>query len=203
VENLGGERRIVCLLRSAERGAVEAQRERKCVLDRVGRLDQVLDRVFEVVALVDHVGEAGHRAAAVLEQLEHHEVELERANRARGEVVVSVLRVVEVESTEAAGHREARDHLLDVRVREVVAEIDETAGVRPCRLREQKGRAPVRNDRGVERRFVGLVLGEEQPAVRKCVVDPAEAVRDPVELTAEVRLAGVIGAIGKPDTERG
>ena len=105
------------------------------MLDRVGRLDEVLDRILEVVALVDHVGERRHRPAAVLEQLEHHEEELVGADRADGEVVVAVLRVVEVEAAEPAGHRESRDDLLDVRVREVVAEVDEAAapaGRRAC-----------------------------------------------------------------------
>ena len=55
-------RRVVGVLRVGELVAVDAQRLGERDLDRVGGLDQVLERVLEVVALVDHVGEVGHRA---------------------------------------------------------------------------------------------------------------------------------------------
>ena len=86
---------------------------------------------------------------------------------------------------------------------QVVAEVDEAAGPRPGRLREQQRRAPVGDDGRVERGLVGLVLGEELPAVGERVVDLAQAVGDAVELAPEVRLAGMVRAVGEPDGERG
>ena len=64
-------------------------------------------------------------------------------DRADGEVVVAVLRVVEVEAAEPADHRQAAHDLLDVRVRQVVAEVDEALRALTRRLREQQRRAPV------------------------------------------------------------
>jgi hypothetical protein len=47
------------------------------MLDGVGGLDEVLERVLQIVALVDHVRDVRHRSAAGIEQLQHDEEELE------------------------------------------------------------------------------------------------------------------------------
>ena len=86
---------------------------------------------------------------------------------------------------------------------QVVAEIDEAAGPRPGRLREEQRRAPVGVDGRVERRLVRLVLGEQLPSVGERVVDLAQAVGDALELAPEVRLAGMVRAVGEPDGECG
>ncbi len=147
---------------------------------------------------IEHVGDVRHPAAAVLEQLDDDEEELVRVDRADGEVVVAVLGVVEVEATEPADHRQPADDLLDVRVREVVAEVDETRRPLPRVLGEQQRRPPVGVDRRVERRLVGLVLGEHPPAVGQGVVDLPQAVGDPLELPAEVGLPGMVHPVGEP-----
>ena len=127
----------------------------------------------------------GHRPAAVLEQLEHDQEELVRPDRPDGEVVVAVLGVVEVEPAEAADHREPRHDLLDVRVRQVVAEVDEAlAPARPAACASSSDEPQSAFDGRVERGLVRLVLGEEQPAVGQRVVDPAQAVGDALELAA-------------------
>ena len=62
VQHLGRPGRIVRLLGLGQVGAVDAQCLGQGHLEGVGGLDQVLERVLEVVALVDHVG--GRRASA-------------------------------------------------------------------------------------------------------------------------------------------
>ena len=132
MEHLGGERGVVGVLRLGERVAVDEQRLRDGELHLVGRLDEVFERVLEVVRRVDHVAQGGHRAAAVRRRAQDDEEELVRVDRPDGEVVVAVLRVVEVEAAESAGHRQAAHDLLDVRVRQVVAEVDEALGASPA-----------------------------------------------------------------------
>ena len=107
-------------------------------LDLVGRLDEVLDRVLQVVRRVDHVAHLGHYAVAVFEELEHDEEELVRLDGSDGEVVVAVLRVVEVEAAEPTDHGEAAHDLLDVGAGKVVSEVDEALGVVARGLREQE-----------------------------------------------------------------
>ena len=61
LQHLGGERRVVGVLRVAQRGAVDEQRLGDGDLDLVGGLDQVLERILEVVRRVDHVATSGIR----------------------------------------------------------------------------------------------------------------------------------------------
>ena len=194
---------IVGLLRLGQLGAVDAQRLRQRDLDGVGGLDQVLERVLEVVALVDHVGE--RRASA-----------RRRPRAARTTIRNSWNGVIEPTVRSSSpyfeslkwnppsrpDHREARHDLLDVGVRQVMAEVDEALGPVAGALREQQRRAPVVVHRRVERRLVGLVLGVQLPVVGQVGVDLAQPFEHPLELAAEAGLPGVVHAVGQPHGQR-
>src|SRR4051794_30357977 len=132
VEVLRGHRRVTRLLARVERVAIDEQRLRDRELDLVGRLGEVLERVLQVVGRVDHVADLRHPAVADVDELEAHQEELVRVDRTDREVVVAVLRVVEVEAAQAPRHRQATDHLLHVGAREVVPQVDQAfrAGTR-------------------------------------------------------------------------
>src|SRR5215207_8601762 len=169
-----------------------------------GARHQGLDRVGHVVRLVEHVG---RRELLDLRQLGVHQLvedeeELEGLDRARVEVVVAVLRVVEVEAGELAELDEARDDHLDVDVRRVVAEVYEAERLRPQLERAVVARAPVVDDRRVEGRLVELVLDEEPPVRRQGGVDVAHALKVQLKHAAEVLLAGEVPAVADPDRVR-
>src|ERR671919_3160049 len=103
------------------------------------------------------------------------------------EVVIAILRVVEMESAEAAHHRQATDDLFDVRVREMVPEVDEAGRTLARRLRQKERGPPILVDRRVERWLVRLVLRVQVPSFGEVIVDPREPVGDPFELGAETR----------------
>ena len=73
---------------------------------------------------------------------------------------------------------EARDDLLDVRVRHVMPEIDERERARPQLARAVIARAPVAEHRRIERRLVGFVLEKQAPAGRQLLVDGRAGCRD-------------------------
>ncbi len=83
--------------------------------------------------LVEHVSGVELRRAALrgVDEFVEDEVEAERVDGAGVEIVVAVFGIVEVEAGELAGADQARDDLLDIDVRRVVAEIDETARLGP------------------------------------------------------------------------
>ncbi len=153
------------------------------------------------MALVDHQRELRQLAAPGGKQLAEDQEELERLDRARRQVVVAVARVVEVEAAEPPRHGQPAHDLLDVRVREVVAQVDEAGAAWAGGLRQQQRAAPVGVDRGVEGRLVRLVLGEHAPVVRQVVVHRAQGARGALELRAVVGLARVAGAVGQPDRD--
>ena len=148
-----------------ERFVIDETCLRVCLLKLVDRLEQRLDWILEIVALVDHVG--GVEASELLPRREYQLVKDQeedvRLDRARGEVVVAVLGVVEVEATQLANAKQPRDDELDVRVRQVMPEIDETLRTFAERLCEHERRAPVLHDGGIKGRLVWLVLGEQAP----------------------------------------
>ena len=71
-----------------------------------------------------------------------------------------LLGIVEMEAGEPADADQARDDLLDVDVRRVVAEIDQAERLRSERLRRHQTRTPIGDDGGVESRLVKLVFEE-------------------------------------------
>ena len=130
---------------------------------------QALDRVGDVVRLVEHVRRVEVLGAAVLgiDQLVEDQEQPEGVDRAGIEVVVAVLRVVEVEAAELAELDQPGDDHLDVDVRRVVAEVDQAVGLGAELRGDQVVGAPVLHHGRVERRLVHLVLGEEAPVVRQ------------------------------------
>jgi hypothetical protein len=79
------------------------------------------------VRLIEHVGRVEARRAVELgvDQLVEDQEQLEGLDRARVEVVVAVLAVVEVETGQLAELDQPRHDHLDVDVRRVVAEVHE------------------------------------------------------------------------------
>ena len=73
---------------------------------------------------VRRLGELG------LDQFVEHQEQAERLDRAGVEIVVAVLRIVEMETAEALRMHQARDDHLDVHVRRVVTEVDEAESLR-------------------------------------------------------------------------
>jgi hypothetical protein len=157
------------------------------------------------VRLVEHIRGIEPRDGRIqrrIDQLVENQEQLERFDRPRVEVVVAVLAVVEVEPAELSELDQPRDDLFDVDVRRVVAEIDERERAIAERLRAGIARAPVVDDRRVERRLVQLVL-EEQPATpRQRLVDRPTALQIPVERAARVHLSREVAAVADPDRVR-
>ena len=121
-------RDVVGLLAVGEHVAAHQQRPGVRPLKVVHGLQQGLDGVLDVVALVDHVRRVeGAARRGGLEggvyQLAEHQEQLVRLDRARRQVVIAVLGVVEVEAAELAGRHESRDNQLDVRIGQVVAQV--------------------------------------------------------------------------------
>ena len=63
---------------------------------------------------------------------------------------------------EAADANQARDDLLDVDVRRVMAEIDEAMRLGPERLRRHQARSPIGDHGRIERRLVELVFEKQR-----------------------------------------
>src|SRR5215213_245635 len=162
-----GHDHVARLLMCYELVVIDQTRLRVRLLELIDRLEQRLDRILEIVALVDHVRriETGKPLALGLHELVEDQEQRIGLDRSRREIVVPVHRVVEVEATQLSRAEQARDDELDVRARQMVPEIDETLRTLAERLREQQRRAPVLNDSRVERRLVRLVLGEQPPIV--------------------------------------
>src|SRR5215204_98694 len=168
-----GHHHVARRLMRGELVVVDQTRLRVRLLELIDGLKQRLDWILEVVALVDHVRRIEAREPFALgeHQLVEDQEERIRSDRSRREIVVAVHRVVEVKATELPCTEQARDDELDVRARQMMSEIDETLRTVAERLREQQRRTPVLYHRGVERRLVRLVLGEQSPVVRCRSVD--------------------------------
>ena len=173
LQRLARHQRVVLLLVVGERDAIDEMRLHVGALDLHRRDHQALDRIGDVVRLVDHVGRIEVRRVRKLRvhQLVEDEEELVGIDGAGIEVVVAVFRIVEVEAAEFLELDQPRDDHLDVGVRRVVAEVDQA--IRPAaeRVGDQVVGAPVLHDGRIEGRLVELVLGEEPPVDRQRLVD--------------------------------
>ena len=187
-----------------QRLAVDDQRLRIRALQLDGARHEAFDRIGDVVRLVEHVGRPEVRRLGELgfHELVEHEEQAERLDGARVEIVVAVLRIVEMEAAEPLRMHQARDDHFDVHVRRVVAEIDEAERLGPERLRRHERAAPVLDDGRVERGLVHLVLDEHAPVVGQRRVDLLLRFEIAIERAAEMRLAGKIGAVADPHRER-
>ena len=71
-------------------------------------------------------------------QLQEDQEQLVRRDGPDSQVVVAVLRVVEVEAAEAADHGQPAHDLLDVGVGQMVTEVDQTPALLASALRQQQ-----------------------------------------------------------------
>ena len=103
--------------------ALDDQRLRIGALQFDGAGHEALDRVGDIVRLVEHVRRLEVRRLRELgfHQFVEHQEQPERLDRAGVEIVVAVLRVVEMEAAEALRMHQARDDHFDVHVGRVVA----------------------------------------------------------------------------------
>ena len=136
------------------------------------------------------------------DQLAEDQKQLERVGRADDQVVVGVLAVVEVEAAETLDGGELGDDLLDVRPVEMVAEVDQNARPLAELLADQQRRAPVGDVGRVKRRLERLVLDEQLLLVGERRVELHQAVEHPLAAPADVVLACIVGAVGKPQRLR-
>src|SRR5207237_7481994 len=102
--------------------------------------------------------------------------ELERLDRSRIEVVVSVLAVVEMKPAELAELDQPGNNHLDVQVRRVVPEVHEALDARAELARAPVAHTPLIDHGRIERGLVELVLEKQAPAVGQRPYDLAQAV---------------------------
>ena len=190
-----------CAASSAARSTISACASARS-FDR--RLHEALDRVGDVVRLVDHIGGANpsalRRSASIssLKTRKSRNGATEPASRSSSPYLKSLKwKPASFPETHQPG-----DDLLDVDVGRVVAEIDQAERLGPEFLRRGEARAPVGNHRRIERRLVELVLDEHLPVGGQRGVDFAHRVDIAVERLGEVRLAGEIRAVGDPHRQR-
>ncbi len=128
--------RVAGFLRLSERGAVDDERLRVGPRHLHRRLHEALDRVGDVVRLIEHIGgiESGRPARPRVDELVENEKQTERVDGAGIEVVVAVFGIVEMEAGEAAGADQPGDDLLDIDVGRMMPEIDEAERFRPKSL---------------------------------------------------------------------
>ena len=95
---------VVRALRAGERFAVDDKRLRIGALRLHRRRHQALDRIGDVVRLVEHVGgiKARRAARARVDQFVEDEEQAERVDRSGVEIVVAIFRIVEVKAGRAA-----------------------------------------------------------------------------------------------------
>ena len=185
-----------------QRGAVHQAGLDIGALDLHRRDDQAFDRVGDVVALVDHVREVKARRLLQFDQLVEHQEQPERLDRAGIQIVVAVFRVVEMEAAQLPGLDQPGDDHLDVHVRGVVAQVDQTLRLRPQRLRGHQAGAPVLHHGGIERGFVHLVFREQPPVRGQGGIDLGHRREIAVELLRQRGLAGEVRPVADPDRQR-
>ena len=175
-----GAERVIGVLRRAERGAIDDQRLRVGALQFDRRLHQALDRVGDVVRLIEHIGGRKTLRAARLgvDQFVEDQEQPERLDRAGVEIVVAIFGIVEMEAAEFPEAHEARDDLLDIDVGRVMAEIDEALRLRAEFLRGGEARSPIGNHGRIEGGLVELVLEEHAPVAGQRGVDLRASRRD-------------------------
>jgi len=93
------------------------------------------------VRLIDHVGriESGPRIQGGFHQFVEDQEQLVRIDRARVQIIVPVLAVIEVKATQLAEAMQPGDDLLDVGVGRMVTQVDQALGLRPELLRGKNG----------------------------------------------------------------
>src|SRR5690242_3758846 len=135
-----GHEHVTRFLVADERRLIDELRLRVRELQLIDRLEHRLDGILEVVALVDHIRgmEIGEPLALGQHQFVKDQKQRIWLDRASREVIVTILGVVEVESAELTDAEQPRDDELDIGVRQVVAQIDETLRATSERLRQNE-----------------------------------------------------------------
>ena len=130
--------------------------------------------------------------------LAEHQEQLERIDGADDQVVVGVLAVVEVETTEAILRGQQRDDLLDVDALRVMPHVDEHARSLAEPPADEQRRAPVGEVRRVERRLEELVLDEVLLLGGQRGVHAHERVEHALATLDQIVLSRIVGAVGEP-----
>jgi hypothetical protein len=107
-----------------------------------------------------------------------------------------------MEAAELACVNKARDNHLDVHIRRVVTEIDETFRFVTQLLRRQKRGAPILNHRGVEGRLIDFVFRKNRPFLRQTFVNLLHRGQVTLELAAHMGLSRKIRAVPDPYRQR-
>src|SRR5438093_1614298 len=150
--------------------------------------------------LIEHVSRIEIRRASHfrVHQLHEYQKQLEWLDGAGVQVVVAILAVVEMESAKFAELNQTSDDHLDVDVRRVMPEINETECSWPEFARAVIARPPVIDHRRVESRLIELVLEKDTPVVGYCFIDRAHTLDVAIEGPPEIQLSGKIPAVGNP-----
>src|SRR5581483_602151 len=166
-----------------------------------GAHHQRLDRISDVVRLVEHVRriEIRNLAEFRIDQFVEDEEQLKRLDRSRVEIVVTVLAVVEMKAGEFTELNEPRDDHLDVYVRRMMAEINQAEGLGAKLTRTVITCAPVVDYRRIESRFIKLMLDEHAPVVRQRRVNLAHTFEIAFQRVAKVLLPGKVPPIANPN----
>ena len=165
------------------------------------REDHGRDLALDVVRLVDHIRHVP-RGGARCRELVVDQEEFERVHAARHQVVIGILAVVEVEAAQPAGVEQERDDLLDVHARRVVSQVHEDLRLGAQREAQRVGRAPVRDVRAVEGRLEEFIFHEHAGVVRQVRVNLLQPLFHAAPAAAQIVLAGVVRAVGKPQAQR-
>jgi hypothetical protein len=102
LQRIRGHQRIVPVLISAERLAVDQQCLCVGPANFIGARDQALDWIGDIVRLVDHVGgmEIFHAAIFRIDQFVEHKEQPVGVDRAGIQIVIAILGIVEMEAAE-------------------------------------------------------------------------------------------------------
>ena len=162
----------------AERRAIDQEGAGQHLLDVEHRADLAGDLLLDVVALVEHEGDAARLVqTATPDDLVKDAKELERVGGTDDEIIVGVEAGVEVERPQASESQELGHDELDVRARRVVSGVEADDGtVSECGALHV-GRSPVRDVGRVERWLEELVLEHEALVASEAVVDLATGSR--------------------------
>ena len=126
-------------------------------------LNHGFDLAFEVVTLVDHVGDVGCAAGFPFEEADLVEDAeyLIWIDRSQGQIVVGVAAIVEMKPSQHVSDEQPGHDLLDILRRIVMSGIDQHFGLRAgCASKEQR-HAPVGNVGVIERGLKRLVFHQQ------------------------------------------
>src|SRR5580658_2687009 len=165
--------------------------------------EQTLDRVGDIVTLIQHVDwrEAGSAAQLSIHQLVEYQENLERIDGAGIQIVVAIFGIVEMKAAKALKLNQARNDLLDVGRGRVMTEVYQALHIRAELSSADEAGAPVRNHRRVKRRLVEFVLDEQAPSVGNRRDYHAHALEIALERLVHVELTGKVRAVANPHSQ--